>query len=348
MGSPQDARDRSWARYGTGATQRLVRAPVPAVALIAAIAIYLLMRGRQPSYYLFFLPVALAGVGLGARRGVLAAAAAIAVVAAHSAVSGRGYLTGDAEFPLAEVAPFVLWAVLLVLTGYIVGLVSERGGSRAVGRDLGAEIMSAVEREHLRIGFDLHDTLAQNTASALIEAEILDSMLREADPEVRGQARRLRESLDSSIDQIRAMIAHLRPPSLSRDEFPDTLHELVDGFSKRTGIKVEFSVEGVLERHSDSMRICIYRVIQEALSNCERHASASRVFVSIRATRNLVFLLIADDGVGFEFDDRDGDDPLGHYGLRAMRERVSLLGGTLQIETAPNRGTGIRAQIPAL
>jgi signal transduction histidine kinase len=348
MGPDQVAHDSPPTRYSAGAVQRLVRPPIPAVALMAAFAIYLLMKGRQPSYYLFFLPVALTGVGLGARRGVIAAAASIVGVAAHTAVIERAYLTGEAEVPLAMIGAFALWAALLALTGYTIGLVSERGGSRAVGRDLGAEIMRAVEREHLRIGFDLHDTVAQDAASSLMEAEILASMVADSEPQIQAQARRLRDSLDTSIDQIRAMIAHLRPPSLSRDEFEDTLHELVQGFSKRSGVKVEYSMEGTPEKHSDSMRICVYRVIQEALSNCEHHACASRVFVSVRATRNMVFLLVADDGVGFDPSDHDGDDPLGHYGLQAMRERVSLLGGTLEIEAGLGAGTAIRAQIPAL
>ncbi|MHB8868523.1 MAG: sensor histidine kinase [Thermoleophilia bacterium] len=348
MGSERGEHGYTWASHGAGATQRLVRAPVPAIALIVAIVIFVLFGGHQPSYYLFFLPVALAGVGLGARRGLIAAAASILVVAAYGAVTGKAYLTGDAVIPLEAVGSAILWAALLTLTGYTIGLASERGGSRAVGRDFGAEIMSAVEREHLRIGFDLHDTLAQNAASSLMEAEILTSMLSDAEPQVRQQAQRLRDSVDNSIDQIRAMIAHLRPPSLARGGFPDTLHALVDSFAKRTGIKVEYSLEGALDRHSDSMRICVYRVVQEALSNCERHASASRVFVSLRCTRNMVFLLIADDGVGFNLSDHEGEDPLGHYGLQSMRERVSLLGGVLEIETSPSRGTGIRAQIPAL
>ncbi len=124
----------TWGSHSAGATQRLVRAPVPAVALVVAIVVFLLIGGRQPSYYLFFLPVALTGVGLGARRGLIAAAVSILVVTAHAAVTGRAYLTGDAAIPLDAIGSAVLWAARLTLTGYTIGLASERGGSRAVGR----------------------------------------------------------------------------------------------------------------------------------------------------------------------------------------------------------------------
>ena len=140
----------------------------------------------------------------------------------------------------------------------------------------------------------------------------------------------------------------MRPAALSEAEFLDTLHELVDDFTDRSGAKVELSIDGQPETHSDSMRICIYRVIQEALSNVRLHARASRVLVSVRATKKAVYLLVADDGVGFDPEAYKNNGSSGHFGLHGMRERVTLLGGELEIDAAPNQGTGIRARIPAL
>lgn len=334
--------------YLVGRTRNLPGAWVPALLLLAVAALYLLFHDAQHAYYLFFLPVAFAGVGLGARAGVLAAVISMVVVISRYLVEGRAYLTGELSAPTIELESFVIWATFLALTGYIVGLVSERGGSRGVGRDLGTEIMKAVEREHMRLGYDLHDTVAQNAAGSLMEAEILSSMLHEADSDVRGQSERVTKSMNACMDQIRGAITHLRPPALSQSEFAETLRGIVDDFALRTGIKIEFSVEGDPETHTDSMRICIFRVIQEALNNVEQHAQASRVFVGIRATKRTVYLLVGDDGVGFDPSAYANNGSNGHFGLSGMRERVTLLGGELAIKAAPNQGTNVRARIPAL
>ena len=189
--------------YAASRAKALARAPVPTLMLAAAAAFYLLFGAAQATYNLFFLPVAFAGAGLGARAGLIAAAAAMAVVAVRSLVVETAYLTAELDFAAVDLRPFILWATVLALTGYVVGLISERGGSRGVGRDLGTEIMRALERQHVRMGYDLHDSLAQSAAASLMEAEILSSMLGETDPAVRGQTDRLRERLNSGIDEIR-------------------------------------------------------------------------------------------------------------------------------------------------
>lgn len=348
MAARDPARSGVRSDYAASRAKALARASVPTLMLATAAALYLLFGATQATHSLFFLPVAFAGAGLGARAGLIAAAAAMAVVAVRSLVVETAYLTAELDLATVDLRPFVLWATVLALTGYVVGLISERGGSRGVGRDLGTEIMRALERQHVRMGYDLHDSLAQSAAASLMEAEILSSMLSETDPVVRGQTDRLRERLNSGIDEIRGVIARMRPAALSEAEFLDTLHELIDDFTDRTGAKVELSIDGQPETHSDSMRICIYRVIQEALSNVRLHARASRVLVSVRATKKAVYLLVADDGVGFDPETYKNNGSSGHFGLHGMRERVTLLGGELEIDAAPNQGTGIRARIPAL
>ena len=300
MAAQDPARSGVRSDYGASRAKALARAPVPTLMLATAAALYLLFGATQATHSLFFLPVAFAGAGIGARAGLIAAGAAMAVVVVHSLVVETAYLTAELDLATVDLRPFILWATVLALTGYVVGLISERGGSRGVGRDLGTEIMTALERQHVRIGYDLHDSVAQSAAASLMEAEILSSMLDGADPDVRGQTDRVKERLNSGIDEIRAVIAQMRPAALSEAEFRDTLRELVEDFTDRSGAKVELSIEGQPETHSDSMRICIYRVIQEALANVRLHAQASRVLVSVRATKKAVYVLVADDGVGFE------------------------------------------------
>ena len=330
----------------SGARKGIGQALVPAFLLAGTTLGYLVFGTNAHMHFLFFLPVAFAGAGLGARAGLLSSVAAIAIVGLIDVLGERGYLTDQLRVLAIDDGSFLIWAAFLALTGYIVGLLSQRGGSRGVGRDLNAEIMSAVEREHARIGYDLHDTVAQTATAALLEAEILSSVLQDASPDVRRQSDRLVGVLGAVADQIRSLIVDLRPPALDSEEFIDSLHGLVEDFSDRTGVKMEFSVEGGPQHHADPTRIAVYRVIQEALTNVEHHANASRAFVSVRATKKTVYLLIADDGVGFDPASVNGNGKP-HLGLQGMKERVALLNGELDIETAPNRGTDIRVRIPA-
>jgi signal transduction histidine kinase len=123
---------------------------------------------------------------------------------------------------------------------------------------------------------------------------------------------------------------------------------MAEEFRDRTGIKTEISLDGNLAAHTDSMRICVYRVVQEALSNIEQHAEASRARVGIRATNGGVFLTIADDGRGFDASAYSLPQSNGHFGLAGMHERVSLLAGRMKIDSAPGAGTVISAHIPGL
>src|SRR5205085_4910206 len=109
-----------------------------------------------------------------------------------------------------------------------------------------------------------------------------------------------------------------------------------------TGIGADLQVEGDLAGLSDSQKIVLFRVVQEALSNVRKHSEAERVSIVLRSRRTFVDLTIADDGCGF--------DPrrmvTGRLGLAGISERVRLLGGAVEIETSPGAGTSVRATLP--
>jgi len=108
------------------------------------------------------------------------------------------------------------------------------------------------------------------------------------------------------------------------------------------GIQGELEVEGELGSLSDSQKIVLFRVVQEALSNVRKHSGAARVSVAIRSTRTFVDLAVTDDGHGFD-PRRLAHDRLG---LAGISERVRLLGGAVEIETSPGAGTTVRATLP--
>jgi signal transduction histidine kinase len=113
-------------------------------------------------------------------------------------------------------------------------------------------------------------------------------------------------------------------------------------FSRHTGVPASVEVKGSLDDLNDAQRTCIYRVVQEALTNCARHANAKHVVVSIRNKKGYVVVIVHDDGVGF-------NAPMtvrGGLGLLGMQERVKALDGVLDISSEPRGGTTIRVQIP--
>ena len=115
-------------------------------------------------------------------------------------------------------------------------------------------------------------------------------------------------------------------------------------FSRRTGIPVTLSLEGDVDSIPEQYRTCLYRIVQEALTNCARHAEASQVNVTLRADERGVWAGIEDDGKGF---DPRSSGARG-LGLIGMQERARELNGALQIHSMPGRGTAIRVDLPLM
>ncbi len=303
------------------------------------------VTNRSAFLYFFFVPVSAGAVILGRLRGMLYAGIAGALILAAVLIRGLDWLYKPAE-TAEEAGSLIVWGCLLLITAYLVGVVSERGGNRSVLQGVGSEAIAAVERERRRMGFDVHDGIAQTVTTAQMQVEILEALTQHAGPEIREEVQHLKETIGMSVHEIREMIGNLRPPPLQPDEFSATLQRLIDDFREHNGIKTEFEVEGDLPSHTDSMRICVYRIVQEALSNVEQHADASRVRVGIQATHAGVFLTVADDGVGFDPEKATDHGSNGHFGVLGMHERAALLRGRVRVDSAPGEGTVVRAHIP--
>jgi signal transduction histidine kinase len=329
-------------------TRGFLEAAILLGVVVGAAVFYLVVHERTSFLYYFFVPVAAGAVVFGRRLGAAYAALSILLVLVPVVLRGLRYIYGADPTVAEMLASFILWAAFLLATAYAVGWVSEHGGNRVLLQGLGADAITAVERERKRMGFDIHDGIAQVVTTALMEVEVLEALTEDAAPEVKEEVSRLKAICGEAVREIRTMIGHLRPPQLGAEEFPVTLTHLVGEFRDRTGVKVELAIEGDLSTHTDSMRICVYRVVQEALSNVEHHAEASRTRVGVRATKGRVFLTVADDGVGFDAAGYSLGKANGHFGLAGMQERVSLLAGRMEIDSAPGHGTVVSADIPGL
>ncbi len=202
------------------------------------------------------------------------------------------------------------------------------------------------EDERRRLARDLHDGPAQSLAAALFGVDLaIASFTR--DPAGAGdELARARELLRDAIDDLRLMMAGLRPRLLDERGLVAALEALA-GATPLWGPRISVDVCGLAaeQRLEPDVELALYRIAQEAISNARRHGSASHVIVQVRLTSEEIALSIADDGHGF-VPRRIG--PLGRsgQGLPGMRKRARLLGGEFVIESSLGAGTRIEVSVP--
>jgi len=204
-------------------------------------------------------------------------------------------------------------------------------------QELSAKLVRAQEEERRALSRELHDEVGQSFSAVLMEAEnLLD--LKPA-PEVQPHLESIRELAEKGIAEIRNMALLLRPSMLDDFGLAPALDWQARETAKRTGMRVQVMSE-LADEMPDEHKTCIYRVVQEALNNCARHAQASTVQVSVVGRNGKIQLSVQDDGSGFDPERVRG------LGLLGMEERVRHLGGSFEIDSRPGCGTLLRVTLP--
>jgi PAS domain S-box-containing protein len=215
-------------------------------------------------------------------------------------------------------------------------------------RELSRQVISAQEAERKHIAQELHDELGQAlTAISLDLAGIEKALPLETPVEIRRQLIDARSLADEVDEQISELALDLRPSLLDDLGLLPTLQWYLDRYSQRSGIEVAVEFQGMESRLSDEIETTLYRVIQEALTNIARHAKAGRVHLSLERSAAAVTATIQDDGRGFDVEETQGSAAsLGGMGLLGIQDRVSTLGGHVEIHSGRGQGTRIRIEIP--
>ncbi len=218
------------------------------------------------------------------------------------------------------------------------------------GRQLAARRLLAVTEEELqRIVLDIHDGPVQTLFAVLGRLTSLRARLGEANPELTAELDRAVRQLEGALADIRNLLGVFRSPLFTQRDLARVLEDLVAQHEDVTGQTVVFRCPPSLPPVSLPVRIALYRILQEALANAYRHAKVPEVWVTVRATRRLIRLEVADEGPGFVPPPLEGPqatEDAAHIGLRGMRERALLVGGTFGLESAPGQGTRIRVEVP--
>jgi len=209
------------------------------------------------------------------------------------------------------------------------------------------DLVAAGERRLVRLGFDLHDGPLQEIVALAEELRTASTQISEVVPDdlrqrVRGRFNDVHARLGALDESLRHVAHSIRSTTAVARPVADAVEGELSALERTTGIAVNLQVDGDLSALSDSQKIVLFRVVQEALSNVRKHSEARNVLVVLRSRRTFVDLTVTDDGRGFDPRGLDAD----RLGLAGISERVRLLGGAVEIETTPGAGTTVRATLP--
>jgi len=209
------------------------------------------------------------------------------------------------------------------------------------------QITKVQEEERKRIARELHDDTTQALYALSRHVDNFARHDKNLTPEATSFLGELRQQLDDTLDGIRRFIQELRPPMLDDLGFLAALRWQLGDLEKQSGIETVLDVVGDERRFSADVELVIFRIVQEALRNVEKHAQATRVEVRIEFGEGKTEVSISDNGRGFEVGDDLAELPrAGKLGLAGMAERVRLLDGTMKIESQPGKGTRVMVEVP--
>ena len=243
----------------------------------------------------------------------------------------------------------LLAALMLSLIGgsYILGL--ERQGrrryevlveNRSELEALSRKLVDAQEDERRAISRELHDEVGQTLGALLVDLGQLSKSAPADDQLLQGQISRIKSAVETAVKSIRDMALLLRPPMLDDLGLVPALEWQGREVSRRGEMEVDVHADGVTDSLADETKVCIYRLVQEALTNAAAHSGAKHAKVAVVQKSDGIRVEIADDGKGFAAKQVRGMGRLG------MEERVKRLSGSLVIQSEMGRGTTVRAELP--
>ena len=212
-------------------------------------------------------------------------------------------------------------------------------------RGLSDRLLTLQIDERRRIARDLHDSTGQHlTAAALALARIGERLAKDKARIVGSSLVDAKMSIDEAKKEIRVLSYLLHPPGVTGAGLGSAIRSFAAGFGSRAGLGIETRIEPQQDEVADEVAVAFFRVLQEGLANVHRHSKATQVVVALEIGRSEVTLLVTDNGVGFEDGGLEPCDQTG-VGLRAMRERMIRLGGSLRLYR-DELGTNLIASAP--
>lgn len=205
-------------------------------------------------------------------------------------------------------------------------------------------LVEAQEEERGRLARELHDGAGQMLTGLLVRLKTLET--KKTLPEVHRGLESTLEVVSNTIEQVRDLSYRLRPAALEEFGLPVALETLVKDTAQEANLSVECNLNSSGRPLPSGVEVTLYRIAQECLTNILRHARANKICVELKNTAGGVFMRIEDDGQGFAPHLISTEPGKRHLGLISMDERASIVGGSLDIYSAPGKGTAIQVHIP--
>ena len=217
-------------------------------------------------------------------------------------------------------------------------VVKERGATASLEM-----LVNAQEAERQRLSRQMHDGPAQALSNFILQTEIAMRYLDVDTEKARGELSALKASAMSTFQKVRNFIFELRPMMLDDLGMVPTIRRYCDIFKEQAGMDLSLTVTGTERRLEPYMEVMIFRALQELLGNASRHSQASLVKVQMDLSDDQVRLIVDDNGKGFDTEIITQDESLG---LRLIKERVELLGGTFAVDSTIGNGTRVSLSVP--
>lgn len=199
-------------------------------------------------------------------------------------------------------------------------------------------------RERNRLARELHDTLAHTLSAVAVQLEAVDALWNSRPEQARERLRKTIEVTRSGLTETRRVLQDLRATPLEDLGLALAIRSLAESTALRCGAELDLSIGDHLGSVSPDVEQSIYRIAQETLANIADHADASHLTVKLDRVDSQLILMISDDGKGFNFNESISAR---HLGIRGMRERAELIGGTLELKSQPGQGTMVTLSVEA-
>jgi signal transduction histidine kinase len=275
-------------------------------------------------------------------------------IAAFSLVTATTFAVG---ISLTEgLIALFLYGVLYAFLGAFAGALARADAARRESQALLAELQQAhdqlqeyalqveelaVVEERNRLAREMHDTLGHRLTVASVQLEAAERLCPTDAEKAASMVGTVREQVREALGELRSTVAALRAPIEADLHLRSALRRLIDHFEKATGLPVNRVLPEEMPPLPDAYRLALFRAAQEALSNVQKHAGASQVWLVLTAADEVASLLVSDDGKGLA-------PSKGHsgFGLQGLGERAGQLGGELHVEPRPGGGTQLSFRLP--
>jgi len=232
-------------------------------------------------------------------------------------------------------------------TGIVVTDLTESRRTEELLRALTHRVVQVQEDERGRVALELHDGITQLLCAIVFRSQALVASLSSQGGPAMAIAKKLRDMAGKTVEEVGRVAHNLRPSVLDQLGLVAAMRDAGMEFADRTGVSVKLACAKLAVRLSEECELTLYRILQEALRNVEKHSLAKNVSVNLTQPKGFVQLEIKDDGVGFDSAlSPIGRKGKGNLGLFGMRERVSSAGGALELVSIHHGGTEIKVRIP--